>query len=136
MGDLRNYMQTHFGETVNFEKWSQIYYPAASAAYAYQPTVPSTVQLADKFKAHNWFLPAIGLLVRLCWYFRLGDNDDGNIFKDAIAEGHLFHNFTSANFWSSSEYGSGYTWYVTFGGGYSSNTNKYNTNRVRAVAAF
>ena len=84
MGTLRSYMQSHFGDT-NYAKWSQIYYPAASAAYAYEPQV-SGVTLADKFKAHNWFLPAEGLLIRLCWWFRQGATSDNNIFKKAPTE--------------------------------------------------
>ncbi|MCR5037851.1 MAG: hypothetical protein K6A94_00730 [Bacteroidales bacterium] len=137
MGELRNYMGEHFGET-NKAKWSQIYYPAASAAYAYQPTVPSTVQLADRFKAHNWFLPTVGLLKRLAWYWKQGTTSDKNIFKKAIA-GRLFVNFTSssANFWSSSESYSYSSWYVYFASsGYSYSSSKYNSYAGRAVAAF
>lgn len=134
MGELHTYMQQHFNES-NYAKWSQLFYPAASAAYSYEPTVTSNVRLDDRFKAHNWFVPACGLLVRLCWYYRQGSNSDKNIFKKAIADG-LFVNFSSSYYWCSSEYGSNYAWYVYFGGGYSGSNSKYYSLRVRAVAAF
>jgi hypothetical protein len=137
MGELRNYMGEHFGET-NKAKWSQIFYPAASAAYAYQPSVPSTVQLAERFKAHNWFLPAVGLLKRLAWYWKQGTTSNKNIFKAALAGG-FFTNFasTSAYFWSSSESYSTYSWPVCFASsGYSNPNTKYYSYAGRAVAAF
>jgi hypothetical protein len=133
MGTLRSYMQTHFGET-NYAKWSQIYYPAASAAYAYEPRVTG-VELADKFKAHNWFLPAEGLLIRLCWWFRQGADSNNNIFKKAIADG-VFTNFTSSYYWSSTEYSSGSAWIVSFSSGSVDSYIKYGGSYVRAVAAF
>ena len=131
-------MGEHFGET-NKAKWSQIFYPAASAAYAYEPSVPSTVQLADRFKAHNWFLPAVGLLKRLAWYWKQGTTSNKNIFKAALAGG-FFTNFasTSAYFWSSSENTSGTSWYVHFAssGNSTSTYTKYTSSAGRAVAAF
>ena len=133
MGTLRSYMQSHFGDT-NYAKWSQIYYPAASAAYAYEPQV-SGVTLADKFKAHNWFLPAEGLLIRLCWWFRQGATSDNNIFKKAIADG-VFTNFTSSNYWAATEYNTSSAWYVIFYNGSVGNSYKYSEYYVRAVAAF
>ena len=133
MGTLRSYMQSHFGDT-NYAKWSQIYYPAASAAYAYEPQV-SGVTLADKFKAHNWFLPAEGLLIRLCWWFRQGATSDNNIFKKAIADG-VFTNFTSSSYWAATEYGTGIAWLVYFVGGNVDYHSKYHEYCVRAVAAF
>lgn len=137
MGELRTYMGEHFGET-NTAKWSQIFYPAASAAYAYEPSVPSTVQLADRFKAHNWFLPAVGLLKRLAWYWKQGTTSNMNIFKAALAGG-FFTNFasTSADFWSSSEGINNGSWTVHFASsGYSNTYTKYNSYAGRAVAAF
>ena len=50
-------------------KWSQIYFPAASACYAYEPSVGKDEILSDKFKKHNWFLPSSGLNIRLNYYF-------------------------------------------------------------------
>lgn len=41
------------------------YYPAASAAYAYEPTVKAGETLHEKFKAHKWFLPVPGDLMRI-----------------------------------------------------------------------
>ena len=42
----------------------------------------------------------------------------------------------ASNFWTSTENNSNNTWNVNFGSGNVNNNNKYNTNRVRAVAAF
>lgn len=130
---LRNYMATEY-EDDNSAKWSQIYYPAASAAYAYQPKVTG-VELADKFRAHNWFLPANGLLMRLCWYSSKGISSNENIFKKAIEKG-VFTNFTASHFWSSTEYGSGLAWYCYFSSYGTGSNGKYNSCKVRPVAAF
>jgi hypothetical protein len=133
MGNLRQYMASHFSET-NVAKWTQLYYPAASAAYAYQPSVPSNFVLADKFKAHNWFLPPEGILDRIHWYLKKGADSELNIFRKALAAG-LFVNFSSSTYWSSTEH-SGYAWIVNFGGAYSYGISKYYSYAVRAVAAF
>lgn len=46
------------------------YYPAASYAYAYQPTIKAGETLSEKFKTHKWFLPAPGDGLRLSFYMR------------------------------------------------------------------
>ena len=130
---LRNYMATEY-EDANSAKWSQIYYPAASAAYAYEPTVVG-YELADKFKAHNWFLPANGLLMRLCWYRSKGTGSDSNIFKKAI-EKQIFTNFTASPFWSSTEYSSYFAWHCYFSSYSTGYNTKCNSYEVRPVAAF
>ena len=43
---------------------------------------------------------------------------------------------SSAWFWSSTEYSQGSAWNVYFSNGLTNNNNKFNSNRVRAVAAF
>jgi hypothetical protein len=54
---------------VNYYKWETLYYPAFSAAYAYQPSVVKGVEvLNDKFHKHNWFVPSIGLMIRLFYF--------------------------------------------------------------------
>ena len=134
MGNLRQYMASHYSET-NVAKWTQLYFPAASAAYAYQPSVPSNFVLADKFKAHNWFLPAEGLLDRIHWYLKKGTDSQLNIFRKALADG-VFVNFSSSYYWSSTEYSAYYAWIVYFGGTYSYTYFKNYSYYVRAVAAF
>ena len=42
-----------------------LYYPAASACYAYEPKVDN---LDDKFKKHTWWLPTTGEILRLLYY--------------------------------------------------------------------
>ena len=130
---LRNYMATEY-EDANSAKWSQIYYPAASAAYAYEPTVVG-YELADKFKAHNWFLPAHGLLMRLCWYRSKGTSSNKNIFKKAI-ENQIFTNLASSYYWSSNEYNNYIAWCCSFSNYNTAFNGKYYGYKVRPVAAF
>ena len=130
---LRNYMATEY-QDANPTKWSQIYYPAASAAYAYEPTVVG-FELANKFKAHNWFLPANGLLMRFCWYRSKGTGSSQNIFKKAIDK-QIFTNFSASNFWSSTEYASYGAWQCHFSNYNTGYHTKFYGFRVRPVAAF
>ena len=53
-------------------KGYQYYYPAASYAYAYEPTVKSWETLSPKFKAHKWFLPAPGDMMRFGQAYNAG----------------------------------------------------------------
>ena len=65
---------TGFGDA-NYKKWEQIYFPAASACYAYEPKIDKGEVLSNKFLKHNWFLPTFGLLVRLWAYcYQYKDN--------------------------------------------------------------
>ena len=134
--NLRECIETiiaNMGET----KYQQYYYPAASYCYAYEPTnLLDGEDLADRFKAHNWYLPSSGELARLYWYYNRGVDDEKNIFRTALASGKMT-NFTSSDRWSSSESNAHYAWYVifgngNFGSGYGSKNNSY---VVRAVAA-
>lgn len=76
MDEVKTWAVNTLGETSsNATKWEQIYYPAASMAYAYEPFVSKGVELSSKFTAHNWFLPTQGLLCRLYWYERLSTED-------------------------------------------------------------
>lgn len=61
-----------------------LYYPAASYVYAYAPTNSS--RLLDKFKPHNWFLPACGDAVRIMYYVNKTEGKDA-IFNKAKLDG-------------------------------------------------
>lgn len=52
---------------------SLLYYGAASACFAYKPNASN---LADRFKEHNWFLPASGDLARIMYYSYQSYNKD------------------------------------------------------------
>ena len=119
----------------NAAKYQQYYWPAASYCYAYEPTVADGEELAPKFKAHNWYLPAIGELVRQYWYYRQGLASDLNIFANAINNA-VMANYTASYRWSSSEYNQTIAWIVYFSNGNFSIGNKYYSNVVRAVCAF
>ena len=119
----------------NAAKYQQYYWPAASYCYAYEPTVADGEELAPKFKAHNWYLPAIGELVRQYWYYRQGLASDLNIFANAINNA-VMANYTASNRWSSSEGYQAGAWNVNFSNGGFDNGNKCHSIVVRAVCAF
>lgn len=134
--NLRECIETiiaNMGET----KYQQYYYPAASYCYAYEPTnLLDGEELADRFKAHNWYLPSSGELARLYWYYNRGVDDEKNIFRTALASGKMT-NFTSSYRWSSSEFNTHNAWGVNFGNGnFNSYCYKCSSGVVRAVSAF
>lgn len=53
----------------DFGKLYNLYFPGISACYAFQPTYSSVI--IDKYKAHNWFIPASGDLTRIGYYLYL-----------------------------------------------------------------
>ena len=133
-------------ETVNFNKWSQLLYPAASACYAYEPTnLKDGEVLSPKFKAHNWALPTDGILARLFWYTYDGNGDstqatakENSPLNTVYADNGkiLFKKLTSSSHWSVTEYGSHYAWYVYFTNGNTGGNGKTNRFVGRAVSAF
>ena len=119
----------------NPDKWKQLYYPVASMAYAYEPkvTLKQGEVLADRFKAHNWFLPSNGMLARIFWYQKLAQV---NIFEKATTKG-VFKAYPSSYYWSSTESNATAAWNVHFNNGNTGSYNKYSTYLVvGAVAAF
>lgn len=62
-----------------------LYFPLVSRAYAYEPT--SKEGLKDEYKAHNWFLPAMGELQRFIYLMKAVDGFDA--LKKAIDKGLL-----------------------------------------------
>ena len=135
MENMDNYMRSA-GET-HYAKWRQLFCPAPSAAYAFEPTqkLMEGEVLSEKLKKHNWFLPPMGILGQLYWYHYIGTGDDRNIFKKAIAEG-KFTAFSGTNYWSSTENNSFFVWYVNFGSGGINGSGKYHSLVVRPVCAF
>lgn len=101
---------------------SHLYYLASSVAFAYQPNAAG---LDNKFKAHNWFLPASGELFRMCYYvyqsykdgaaqaepvnssFDSSHTDPANAFYTAIKDGKLkmsnLYGTSESTIWSSTE---------------------------------
>lgn len=143
---------------------SHLYYPAASACFAYEPNVSN---LDNKFKKYNWFLPASGDLVRLMYYChqsvksQLGGGvavDEptnsmydssyqypANAFTNAInILGSKFvlsglsggYGGTSYSVWSSTENTAGNAVVIESQRGSWSNENKHNSNYARPVCAF
>lgn len=72
--------------------WKAIYYPAFSYAYAFRPT--SRTDLLDRFKEHKWWLPTLGDMLRIGYYWQVyygasGLDSSLNIFKPAADKGLL-----------------------------------------------
>jgi hypothetical protein len=114
--------------------YREFYYPAASFCYAYQPTYalqPGEV-LADKFRAHNWWLPTLGELGMVYW-----QQVKGGIFAAAQANGR-YTVLQNDYLWTSTEYNVSYAWNLHGGSGqvYYLNFGKGNSRAVRAVVAF
>lgn len=69
------YNDLRAAENAQIEGWSRnsntYLFPAASLAYAYEPGGEGSIpDLHENFKKHNWFLPASGDAVRICYYMR------------------------------------------------------------------
>lgn len=70
------------------------YYPAVSFCFAYEPSVEEGNILADRFKAHNWWLPSQREICRLGYYAAKGYTvgTEGAIFAKAKVAG-IFNSF-------------------------------------------
>ena len=99
-------LQTAFGSNAG-----QMLYPAAIYCHLFEP---SAEDLDDKYKANNWYLPAMGELVQLMYYVSkgltsdefTGDNGDATaIFARAAYRAALSQviTFASGEFCSSNE---------------------------------
>ena len=119
------------------DKWSQLAYPAISACYAYEPkNLMDGEVLADKFKAHNWFLPAEGLLARICWFLKYGEIGGMDVFKGA-REKNLLNNIKASSFHCCvTELTSYGIWFVHFNDGLAYNHVKRHSSVGRVVSAF
>ena len=133
--DLRELINVIIANNDNLTKYQQYYWPAASFCYAYEPDVKPGEELHKRFKAHNWYLPSSGELVRQYWYYRQGRDSNLNIFASAINSG-VMEDYTASARWSSSEYGQAGAWLVHFSGGNFTSVYKYYSFVVRAVCAF
>lgn len=70
LSEIKNWAKSSDGLNDSYyEKWTSLYYPAASVCYAFEPKVKNSEILSEKIKAHNWFLPPAGLETRLVYYF-------------------------------------------------------------------
>ena len=143
--DIRDFAENEL-ESAYPTIYSQYLYPAASEAFAYQPTVANGNVLADKFKSHHWYLPSVGELARLCFlgmvcysgssiYDANAKAIFGDIFANAV-NADRFSRFTASSYWSSTEYSQATAWYVHFSSGYINTYSEYNSLIVRPCAAF
>lgn len=88
MESVSDYFKNELGDA-NYIRWQQLLFPAASAAYAYEPRVESTEELNERFVRHNWFLGSPTMLGRIGWYLNQGKESQYNIFAPAIKKGLL-----------------------------------------------
>lgn len=138
---------------------SHLYYPAASACFAYEPNASN---LDARFKKYNWFLPASGDLVRLLYYayqsykdgkavdepvdsiYGTSYSEPANAFANAIKLGTLKMNYlygghkNSSYQMSSSTEGASGTNYITINSatGKWNPTSKGNGSYVRPICQF
>jgi hypothetical protein len=130
--------QGQLGDTQYGDKWSQIYYPAASACYAYEPLVEYGEQLHNRFKKHNWFLPASGLLSRIVWYLMKQDGSnqikEDSPFYPAILKGFFTQQLIPS--YSSSGYGEGTAWLCYIASRQLQGASNYAAFGIRPVCSF
>jgi len=96
----------------NTQKYGHLMYLAASKCYAYQPSVANANEvLADKFKAHNWYLPSAGEMCRIYWH--MTESCDGNKPFSDIAGFYSLYVKADDFIWTSNEYGKvEYPWFL------------------------
>lgn len=102
------------------------YYPAASFCYAYEPEADN---LAEKFKAHHWFLPPPVDLLKIKNSMMKTD-----AFTKAATNMLIATGFPDS--WSCQENTGNFVWLVNANGGVSDGWDKWREAAVRAVAAF
>lgn len=124
-----------------------LYYPAASACFAYEPAVNN---LSSKFKKYNWFLPSSGELLRLLYYIHQSKGIDSpensnynNSYKDAAANAFDTAikldvirrvNFTSGgDYFSSTEADTNNAVRVSYERGYATTKQKGSSNSVNVI---
>lgn len=136
MSDLNRILDGYTDSNVNNKLY---FYPAASYCYCYKPINNENgepIEVVDKFKQHNWYLPTLGELARVWYCERAGLMDTAKL-KNIYSE--LGYN---VNYWTSTEYskdnavymydsGSGSNKYI-----YTTNESKHNAKRIRPVAKF
>lgn len=136
MSDLNRILDSYTDSNVNNKLY---FYPAASYCYCYKPINNENgepIEVVDKFKQHNWYLPTLGELARVWYCERAGLMDTAKL-KNIYSE--LGYN---VNYWTSTEYskdnavymydsGSGSNKYI-----YTTNESKHNAKRIRPVAKF
>ena len=146
IGKTREWAKNVHNEAeANQAKWSQLLYPAASACYAYEPTVKNNETLPERFKAHNWALPTQGILARLFAYTydgkgsntsaTLKDNSPLDTVSDST-NSIVFNRIKASVLWSVTEHNRAYNWLVYFNYGLTTSTYKSSASVVRAVSAF
>jgi hypothetical protein len=124
MQDIKTQMKENLGEN-NYTKWETLYFPAASACYAYEPSVKIGENLADKFKAHNWFMPTCGHALRIYVYTK---KYLANIFEKAINLGVMYkYTITSYSYQPTTTESTNNAYAVIFDNGQITSSDKKNT---------
>lgn len=88
--------------------YKEFYFPPASLCHSYEPVLNEGEFLSPKFAAGRWWLPSIGELGRIAWYYSKGYSNDeveeaifakpnqAGVFT-AIAENTSYHSSNQAN---------------------------------------
>lgn len=151
-------------EATSPNRYRQLFYPAAFAAYLYRPEVAEGEELDEQYARTKWHLPALGTLARIYNFFynscgRVTYENGGRIsvnYANETPESEallpLFANLlqrirrvtntnpftmpTNSNYWSSTEFSSTGAWIVTGNSGYVNSNTKYGSYVARPVAVF
>lgn len=89
---LQTLMAKIVSENSGADKYNEFYYPAASMCQCFAPTVKEEEHLDEGFKAGNWWLPTVGEIARIYWYWSHGTDtsSDHALFADAINNGIIY----------------------------------------------
>lgn len=129
VGSLYSALNTLKDSSGTAQRYGHLLFQAASMCYAYEP---SAIGLANKFKAHNWYLPSAGEMCRIYWHMKSAC--DGNAPFSGIADCAALH---SDYMWTSGEYDNSYAWGFNGSSGVlNAYYNKYYARQVRAACAF
>ena len=133
VGSLYSALNTLKDSSGTAQRYGHLLFQAASMCYAYEP---SAIGLANKFKAHNWYLPSAGEMCRIYWH--MTSACDGNAPFSDIADCAALH---SDQMWTSGEYDNNNAWYFHVSSGvlystyYTYIVKSYGC-QVRAACAF
>lgn len=76
--DLEELISTIIADNGSQSKYQQFYFPSASLCHEYEPEIKPGEKIADSLKKGHWFLPSLGELARIYWYFK-HDNEQREI---------------------------------------------------------
>jgi hypothetical protein len=124
-------------QTAKGTNYQQMYWPAASMCFAYEPTVKNGEKLSDKFKANKWALPSVNELARFFYWDKVDETQ--NIFALAKSQAVNMEGYGNTSVYASNEHNEESAWWIYIDGRIFStnyNTAKNGALAVRPIVAF